>query len=126
MHCYVANNETFGGVVYVCPVNADPGANTANYQEYMSNPLCKKQPIGSVNGNSTAELLLSASPEQFGGSSDLLVDDSYSSLVSAGPVNQVWMMFGFFNITGAQASGVSLTVDIRLEIDFYEVATPAT
>jgi len=121
-----ANNETFGGMIYVTPVNADPGANTATYQAYVSNPLTRKRPIGAVSGNSTATLHLKASPTMFGGSANVEIDDSYSALVNAGPTNQIWFMIGFYNITGAQASGVSLSVDLDVDIDFYELQTPAS
>jgi hypothetical protein len=121
------NLETVPGLVYICPVNADPGANTANYQEYLSNSLTKKRVIGAVAGNSTSTISSRASTSQFGGSANLMVDDSYSTLVntSAGPANAFYFLVGYFQQTGAIANGINLYIDCMMNVDFYERSTPA-
>jgi len=127
-HVWVAfvNGETFAGTCYVCPVNADPTANASQYQSFISNPLCREAGLGAITGTSRAVLQITASPEQFGGSADTLTDDSYSALVNAAPVNGIWVAIGFYNQTGSQTTGISLSVRIKTILDFYEFQTPST
>jgi len=119
------NQEVFGLIVYIQPVNADPGADSTSYQTYLSNPMNRKAAVGAVAGAGTHVEKMSLSPQMFGGSSDLKIDDTYSALTNAGPTNGVWLMVGVYAPIDALTNGVTVSVDIDLDIDFYEVATPA-
>lgn len=117
------SNDTTGGTVCVCPVNADPTANVSP-QQYLSNPLARKKMIASAAGGAPQRVLCVASPQVFGGSSDTTSDDSYSSLVNAGPTNAIWFFVGFYCSYGALTNGISVNVLISLDVDFYELQTP--
>jgi hypothetical protein len=118
------SNDTVGGTVCVCPVNADPTANVSP-QPYLSNPLARKKMIASAAGGAPQSVTVVASPQDFGGSSDTQSDDTYSSLVNAGPTNAIWFFVGFYTPYGALANGITVNVQLNLTVDFYEQQTPA-
>jgi hypothetical protein len=117
------SNDTTGGTVCVCPVNADPTANVSP-QQYLSNPLARRQMIASAAGGAPKRVVCVASPQMFGGSSDTKSDDTYSALVNAGPSNGIWFFVGFYCSYGALTNGISVNVCIKMQTSFYELTTP--
>jgi len=120
------NEEAFGNLVYVCPTNSSFGANYANYQYFLSNIRSKKVMIGAISGASRANLRASFSVSEFGGVSDVLIDDSYSGFCTGGsPTNNIYWNVGNLGVIAA-VSGVFVSIDLQVVIDFYEVTTPAS
>jgi len=120
------NEEAFGNLVYVCPTNTSFGANYANYQYFLSNIRSKKNMTGAISGASRANLQASFTVAEFGGVSDVLIDDAYAGFTAGGsPTNNIYWNIGNLGTIGA-VSGVFFSVDLQVVIDFYEVTTPAS
>ncbi len=123
-----ANAEAHTGVVWVCPVNADPGANTSSYQTYLSNKRCKAQAIGLSTGSSTAGLKTGwVGVAEFGGSRNPENDDRYSGDTSGSnaPQNIIYLAIGFITDV-AQTVGMMVCVDLEVDLEFFELSSPAS
>jgi hypothetical protein len=125
LSCSFANKETFPVTIWMCPVNFDPGQNTVNFANYLSNRRCKKSVIGPLTGNS-ARVLNSGwiGLTDFGGVGVLPINDYYSSNVASSPANNIWIATGVFSGT-VLASGVWTYQTLDIEIEFYELQSPA-
>lgn len=121
------NKEGSGAVVWMCPVNFDPAVNTASYQNYLSNPDCRNRMLGVVSGNAVGTLTVRSSVANFSGISNARVDDSTtaSTTVAVAPVNNIWLGIGFVQNQVA-VNGVEYNLILHLEIEFYELTSPAT
>jgi len=120
-----SNAEAFPVTVYICAVNFDPTANSASFQTFLSSRECRKKFIGPLTGNGLATLRQSVRTADFTGASNLGVIDVYTSLTNANPANNVFHMIGVVGLANL-VSGVDVTVDIDMDIDFFELASPAT
>jgi len=126
--CSVVNKETFPVCVYVCPVNFDPGANTANYQNYLSNRDSKKKYLGVSTGNAQHVFHQRVSVASFAGSATAThIADYYSGGTSGtpAPANNLFYMLGSI-ADAVGVSGVDYTLDIDVTIEFFELASPSS
>jgi hypothetical protein len=121
-----SNKETFPVLGYICPVNYDPGANTSFYQNYLSSRSVKKKYMGAISGDSTMSLTQNVDITQFAGIANLQVADTFSSLVTGGPANNIFQNVGIVSAVSNLVSGVDISVDFDIEIEFYELANPPT
>lgn len=122
-----SNMETFPGLLWICPTNVDPGANTSSYANFLSNPRSKQVMLGPTNGASSKTLQDSVSLEDFAGvTTHQALDDLYSALMTNVPSNNLYHAVGFVCPNNQTASGgIYYDVVIDIEIDFYEVVAPA-
>jgi len=125
-----ASRETFPMIVYLVPLNTDPGNNVLSNATFYSNPLCKKIIIGGTAGNNKGRLKTSFTVAQFAGSVDANLDDQYSARTdgtAGGPVQAMTVVFGAAS-TGADlfgaTGGITFTLDLKLEWDAFELTTP--
>jgi hypothetical protein len=122
-----SNNEAFGVNVYVLPMNFDPTANSTNYEEFVSNPLCKQRMIGPLTGNGVTLLTHNATTAQFAGSMNPHVADYYSGPTSgaSAPVNSWYWTYGFTTGGSVIVNGITTNVQVFMDAEFYELGTPA-
>jgi len=126
---HFSNKELFSGLVYICPVNFDPGINSASYQNYLSNPLSKHFVFGPYSGHGTGSMTHSASTADFAGSRWLGDADSYSARADGtggGPTNSWFWMVGTRtdgNVFTA-GSGVFSDITIHIRLTFFEEESP--
>ncbi len=123
-----ANAEAHTGVVWICPVNADPGANTTNYQYYLSNKRGKSVAIGPWGGNGVARLKTGwVGVAEFGGSKNPENDDRYSGDTngSNAPQNIIWLAIGFLS-DAAMTVGIQINLNLEVELEFFELTSPAS
>jgi hypothetical protein len=118
--------ETFNILCYLLPINFAP--NYANWQVYLSNPLVKHKQLGPLTGMGVGTLGQNASVETFGGSRDTGTDDLYSGTSAGGaPTNNVYHAIGITSPSGTVfVNGCTVSIFITVEVDFFELATPAT
>lgn len=123
------NLDNIGAVVYLCPVNFDPGLNTINYQNYVSNRRAKLAPLGGTSGNSIATISASCSLQDFAGltSQNTSATDTYCGATSGAtnPTNNVFWATGAV-YSAAMTNGVYITVLIDVDVDFFELSAPTT
>jgi len=123
----VSNNETAqAALAYVCPVNFDPGVNTASFQNYLSNSYSRKSILGPSTGNSRGRFRGTVTQAQFVGLEEHRVEDTTTGASTTAPSNNIWIMLGFGVTTGVQAAGLSYTADLNITIRFFERASPPT
>jgi len=121
-----SNAETFSNTCCVCPVNSDPGANTTNYQAFFSNPLAKIKIVGPFNGDGITTITHSASTAMFGGVRNVGQNDFYSGPTGgASPPTNNWYWFVGVQSLSGQVNGVACTVRIWIDIEFFELNSPA-
>lgn len=121
------NLETTSLVIGVLPIAGNPGANhsAAITISEISQPVTKTKPLGPNQGFNVATARHSMTTAAIGGGADMNTADDYSSLVTAGPLlNWYWDVFCY---TGGVvlANGVLINVLVDLDIEFFDVASPA-
>jgi len=133
IHIEAVNHENFAQIIYVCPCNFDP---TANYsatvaQQFLSNPLCRSQPLGVATGASTKVLNNRLTISMFSGSKWTGDADAYSARTDGtggAPANNAWFTVGARtdgNVHTANG-GIFISATLRIEICFFEETTPST
>jgi len=96
------NEEAFANLCYICPTNTSFGANYANYQYFLSNIRTKTKVAGAISGASRVDLSASFTTAEFGGASDLLIDDAYSGFCTGGsPTNNIYWNIGNEGVVAA-------------------------
>jgi len=123
-----SNNETFSVGIHLCPDNSDPGSNTSGFQKFLSNPDCQNLVVGPSTGNSVGRLSSTEYVSSFGGSSTReKIDDNYSGDTSGTnpPPNNIYWYVGIVSAVNL-VSGVYFNIDCDVNLDFYELTTPAT
>lgn len=128
-----ANRETFPVLVYVVPNNTDPGNNVATGQDaFYSNPRAKKMVVPGSAGNNVGKLGLTFTVAEFAGSVNVNLDDVYSARMDGtggSPVQALTVVFGVIS-TGADllttTGGLTMSLDLKLEWDAFEILLPAT
>lgn len=122
----VSNAESFPLTLYAGPTNSDPGANTINYNNYLPNKAIKKVVLSAKGGRDAASINDRVTVANFGGASNLSIEDGYSALTSTAtpPNNNVFYMIGMYSSSNF-VSGVWYTIDLDIELDFYELANPS-
>lgn len=123
----VVNREAFAIQAWMCPSNGDPGANTASYQNYISNRRAKVVALGQNSGNSRGTLTLPwVSVSNFGGSASTNVNDDYATSTSTQPTNNIYVGVGVSTDGTVLAGGCYVTITHDIELDFFEPASPST
>lgn len=121
------SREAFPTQGWVCPSNGDPGVNTSSYQNYISNRRGKTVVLGQNSGNSKGIITLPwIGIDEFGGSMNSLVPDSYASSGVTAPVNNIYIGYGVSTDGTVLAGGVYVSISLDIEIDFFELASPAS
>lgn len=121
-----ANREITVGSICLAQLNFDPGANTANWQNYYSSRDSVKKYMGPLTGACQAELTMSGSVASLGGSdTHTMINDNYSALTNAAPGNNIWIFIGTNSVANA-ANGCELSTQIDINLDFFEIAAPPT
>jgi len=125
-----ANTETSPVLCYLSVLNSDPGTSVlpATAQNILSQPITKRVMVGPLTGNSASrELSLAATIANFAGSSNREIDDSYSAFVTGtAPSNNMWLIVGCIKQAGTLTAGVQCDIMIDVDIEFFEVQTPAS
>jgi len=124
--CAFSNEESFPILVYMCPLNVDPGADTTLFQQLLSNKRCVKTLLGPLTGNGIATLDSGrVGVEEFGGVARTLSEDRTAANGTTAPLNNIYEATGTItNGTNTLANGVFVTTDLYIELDFYELLTP--
>jgi len=127
--CHFANKDTVQNcVVYVTPVNSDPGANYAVSvaQQYLANPNTKVGIIGPSLGRNTTVITHKTSTAAYGGSWNHNVQDNYCApTVGGAPSNNWYWDIGILGTTVVSTGVVTLST-ISIDIEFFELQNPAT
>jgi hypothetical protein len=125
IRCTFSNAEAFPMNYCVCPVNVDPGANTANWLNYFSSRLATTGATGPLTGNGVVTLSNHRTTEEMGGVASLMVLDGYCGASTTAPVNNWYWFVGFYNPATVASAGSLVNVEIDEEIEFFEVASPS-
>jgi hypothetical protein len=111
----------------VCPVNFDPGANTAASANYFSNPLSKKGILGYSTGNSTCVVSNSMKTDTFAGVKWEGVIDNYCGTTTGSLVpSNNWYWFVGTYTSPAMTNGCIAFIDLSVDICFFEETSPST
>jgi hypothetical protein len=126
------NRETFPSVLYVTPVNFDPGANysAVTAANYLSNPLARSTPLSPITGNSRGTIRNYFRISDFSGSKWTGDVDLYSARADGtggSPVNTAWFTVGIRSDGGLYGAngGVFCNITIHIEICFFEETSPS-
>jgi len=121
-------DSTSAGTVYLCPLNINPGANSASFQAYLSNPRAKSCIIGISTGKGAAgPIKIAVGVDEFGGVKWTGQIDAYCGTTSgsSAPVNNMYVAVGY-ECTPAMGNGLVANVVLRLRCEFFEFTTPPT
>lgn len=122
---YYSNADAFPTICYVCPLNADPGANNVSPVFMESSTLVKKVILGPLTGSGVGELTYRMATSTLTGIRDPQVTDDYCGSTSGGSPTNNWYwavgIFGFSNFV----SGVRCVIDVEIELEFFELKSPA-
>lgn len=122
-----SNKEAFPAECYISAVNSDPGANynSAGAATYLAQRTSKSRVVGSLTGNSVVVLKDTQTTAGFGGSSNMHMGDLYSASTAGGaPANNWYWTVGIIG-DAVLVSGVDARVQIDIDLEFYEVASPS-
>ncbi len=121
-----SNLETFPLICYVCPLNGDPAANASNYQNLLSNRESRKRTAGPLTGNGVVTLTGETNVASFAGMANVLVDDATAANTSGtAPAQNIWLAVGIVG-SSALVNGCFVETDLDIELDFFELSTPAS
>lgn len=122
-----SNKEVFPVTCYICPVNTDPGANTANWQQYISNRLSHQRTAGPLTGNGVVTLNTAQTTGDFAGVPDTQQLDTYCGSTNGGtvPANNWYWLIGATTDGTVLSAGVCVNVVIDMDIEFFELLSPA-
>jgi len=126
--CAFANAQAFNVAIYLIPENVDPGANYSSSvaQQQLANPYCKSSVIGPLTGKGVATLTHSMTTAQYAGAWDHNVFDSYcGSTAGTTPSNNWFWVVGVVG-TATVSTGINVLVTLDIDIEFFELANPAT
>jgi len=123
--CHFGNADGTNTTIYICPVNFDPTANTANYQNYLSNPNSKSAILGLSTGSDTKTLTHSATTDGFAGSKWLGDQDFFSGTGTTSPANNWYWQVGLYNPVNL-TNGVVINITIDITFCAFEESSPST
>jgi hypothetical protein len=124
--CAFSNDETFSETVYLALCNVDPGANTVNYQDFLSSRRCVKTLLGPATGNGIGTLQISGSQADFGGvlEHDGSLNGTVGITSGTAPLNNMYVLVGFYDPGGNSSNGINVSIDLDIELDFFELYSP--
>lgn len=124
--CNFSNVETFPVMVYITPINYDPGANATPTEFLTGSMLCRKKVLGPLTGEGTGTVSSSISTNVLTGIKDVQVADSYTAPTSGAstPANSWYWAFGSIG-TAVGVSGVAVNFNLECTIEFFELTNPA-
>jgi len=128
LRVHFANSEIFNVVCWICAVNFDPGANTANWPQYMSNPMCKSVMLGPLTGQNKGTINYSINMEKLTGSKFVGIDDAYTYPTAGGtaPANNWFVAVGVQSPSATTLlSGVTCAMFFKTGSWFFEKNDPA-
>jgi hypothetical protein len=122
-----SNKETFPVTCYICPVNTDPGLNTANFSYYLSNRLSKQRNVGPLSGNGVTVLIDAQTTGDFAGVPDTQQLDTYCGSTNGGtaPTNNWYWQVGVLTDGTVLSAGVFINVTVDMDVEFFELLNPA-
>jgi len=121
----IANQETFSGILWVCPSQADPGSNTTSVNLYLANPLAHIKPVGPLTGNNIHEFNCSYTTEELGGNADYTAADAFRGYGSTPPSQLFYIAYGMHGST-TLVSGILINVNLEVMICFGKQAQPSS
>jgi len=123
-----ANADSFNVCVYMHPINVNPGNNSTLYQNFLSNGRSVKTMLGLASGNNVGKLKLTCSQRDFAGYTDRLtsLDPTVGSSGGTAPANNLFFVIGFLAPNGTSVNGIDISMDLEVEIEFFELYSPAT
>jgi len=121
---FVENAETFAITVIDLPMNTDPGAapTLASVESYFMNPYNRVRTISAKTGKDSCRISRSIDCRKFVGSSTQRFDDSYASLVTTVPINNIYHILSIWSGANNLVNGVYYTARIALTVEFYDRA----
>lgn len=123
-----SNKDNAPKTVYLCPTNFDPTVNLATFQTLLSQKVCVSKVVGRVDGASCGQLVSFSSIQQLGGAANPLIPDAYTGRcdgTGGSPANSMFIALGASS-DAAEVSGTTYSLDILINLDFFELTTPAT
>jgi len=122
-----ANGETFPTEMFATPVNFLPNLAT-DPTKYLSMQNSRRKIVSAKGGIDHGTVTTRASIAAFGGAANTTVDDDYVGTTdnSAPPVNNLYFIYGFLTNGVATAAGSMNVITVSIEIDFFELQSPAT
>jgi len=124
------NQEAFPVICYEMPANTSIATNSAAWQSYLSNGICKKHLLGAKgSGKDIIKINQRVSVQDYGGSKDGDQDDFYTGTTSGtAPMNNIYHVVGIQSPTAVVLSaGVATMTTIKwTDLVLFEEATPAT
>lgn len=123
----LANADSAPVTCVVCPVNFDPGVNTASFQNYFSNPLSHHDILASTSGNSKGRLTASARTDSFAGAKWTGAIDGYCGPAAGttAPNNNWYWFVGGHNLNNF-TNGFFADVIIDIHLCFFEETSPSS
>jgi hypothetical protein len=125
---HFANEQAFNVVVYVIPINSDPGANYSSTvaQQYLANPFCRQSILGPLTGRNTSIVRHRETTANYGGAWNRNVTDTYvGSTAGTTPSNNWFWSIGLVG-TSNVSTGVDALITCDVDIEFFELANPSS
>lgn len=121
------NNDSFGIEMFICPVNFLPSVAT-DPTRYLSQGVSRRKLVSGKGGIDHGALTISTSVKDFGGSSSTSVEDPYvgSTDNTSPPSDNFYFLYGFLTNGSATVTQGLNVIHLRVNIDFFELQTPAT
>jgi len=123
----LANDEAFPVEMFCTPVNFLPSTVT-DPSRFFSMLNSRRQIVSAKGGVDHATVLTRASIAHFGGSLNSTVEDAYVGTTdnSSPPSDNLYFIYGFVTNGLATAAANLGVVTVELELDFFELQSPAT
>jgi len=120
------NNEGYGIEIFATPVNFLPST-TLDPTRYLNMQNSRRRLLSVKGGIDTGSVDVSASVSQFGGSANTTVEDNYVGTTdnTSPPSDNLYIIYGYMT-NGAATVAYNLNViTVEVEIDFFELQSPA-
>jgi len=123
----LANGEAFPVEMFITPVNFLPSL-ILDPTRYLSMQNSHHKIVSAKTGMDHASVTAMAKISIFGGSASTSVEDAYVGTTdnTAPPADNLYFIYGFLTNGVASVSGALNIITIAVEIDFFELQSPAT
>jgi len=121
------NNETFGIEMFATPVNFLPSLVT-DPTRFLNMQNSRRRLISPKGGIDHGTVKATASIAQFGGSANTAVEDSYVGTTdnTSPPSDDLYIIYGFLTNGVATVTPALDVITVFVEIDFFELQSPAS